>query len=361
MSLQTGTYEHHPIANLFPLMADPELEKLRKSIREHGQRDDIVLLEGKVLDGRNRYSACLMEGIPAKVRAFGSVSSDGESPTAFVMDHNATRRHLKPSQLAAIAAEATPFYEAEAKARQTAGLKKGSSATGELTPGESIVNAIHEAAEPNFKPEPAPAPQSPDDLNQDPGYDVENESQELKKSPPARKPRKAAAEAAASVGVSTSLVEKAKRLQEENPDKFAEVKAGTTTVSAASGETARKAKAKADAEAALENAYQRIENVCGKSLAAAARDGTRLKGRKEVMAYAALADDDMIKIRGLIDDGKTVAWAVKYKAKSLSRTNTIGDLLNRAAAMQGVFTLDIEGWLLSAQRKLAGPTPSAEK
>ncbi len=45
----------HPLANLFPLMNSEELEKLGKDILENGQQDDIILLDGMILDGRNKF------------------------------------------------------------------------------------------------------------------------------------------------------------------------------------------------------------------------------------------------------------------------------------------------------------------
>src|SRR3982074_37568 len=55
--------EFHPLADLFPMMTDVELDELGEDMLKHGQREPIWLYEGKILDGRNRYRACLMKGI----------------------------------------------------------------------------------------------------------------------------------------------------------------------------------------------------------------------------------------------------------------------------------------------------------
>ena len=55
--------ESHPLASLFPMIEGAEFDDLVADIKANGQREDIVLLDGKVLDGRNRYQACLAAGI----------------------------------------------------------------------------------------------------------------------------------------------------------------------------------------------------------------------------------------------------------------------------------------------------------
>lgn len=90
----------HPLADLFPLMEGAELDSLVISIRENGQRDPIVLLDGAILDGRNRYRACIAAGIEPVVKPF-----DGGDPLKFVLNANLERhrRYLNEDQLAMIA------------------------------------------------------------------------------------------------------------------------------------------------------------------------------------------------------------------------------------------------------------------
>jgi len=49
----------HDAANIFPMMSDEEADGLLEDIRTQGQRYAIELFEGKIIDGRNRYLACL--------------------------------------------------------------------------------------------------------------------------------------------------------------------------------------------------------------------------------------------------------------------------------------------------------------
>jgi hypothetical protein len=62
--------EFHPLADVFPLIEGAEFDDLVADIGANGQREDIVLLDGKVLDGRNRYRACLAAGVASRAIAF---------------------------------------------------------------------------------------------------------------------------------------------------------------------------------------------------------------------------------------------------------------------------------------------------
>ncbi|NDB70204.1 MAG: plasmid replication/partition related protein, partial [Methylocystaceae bacterium] len=55
-------YEFHPIADLFPLIEGEEFEALCADIKKNGLRQNIMIYQGKILDGRNRYRACKAVG-----------------------------------------------------------------------------------------------------------------------------------------------------------------------------------------------------------------------------------------------------------------------------------------------------------
>src|SRR5262245_56882290 len=90
----------HPYADLFPLMTAEELDALAADIRANGLRKPIVLLEGKILDGRNRYKACLIAGVEPRFEDY-----TGDDPLGYVNSENIARRHLTPGQRAMIAAK----------------------------------------------------------------------------------------------------------------------------------------------------------------------------------------------------------------------------------------------------------------
>src|SRR5262249_47362275 len=81
--------EMHPHCMRCPRMTGDEVDELAIDIRQHGQRQPGTILDGKVLDGWDRYLACEQAGIPFRARQY-----DGDDPLAFVISANIRRRHL---------------------------------------------------------------------------------------------------------------------------------------------------------------------------------------------------------------------------------------------------------------------------
>jgi hypothetical protein len=109
--------EFHPIANVFPLLEGEAFGSLVAAIRKHGLLDPITLYEGKILDGRNRYNACMEAGVAVRSHEWQGESG---TPAEYVWDKNAERRQLSTSQQAMAAVELLPHLEAEAKERREA-------------------------------------------------------------------------------------------------------------------------------------------------------------------------------------------------------------------------------------------------
>lgn len=100
--------EFHELANLFPMLGEKELHELAIDIKTRGQEDPIITFDGKILDGRNRYRACLMAGIKPKFKEYA-----GTSPITFVLSKNLHRRHLTESQRAMVAAKLATMKQGE--------------------------------------------------------------------------------------------------------------------------------------------------------------------------------------------------------------------------------------------------------
>jgi hypothetical protein len=83
----------HPLADLFPLLQAVEFDELVADIKANGLREPIVLYQGQVLDGRNRYRACEAADVEPHFRKY-----DGDDPLAYVTSLNLHRRNLTTEQ-----------------------------------------------------------------------------------------------------------------------------------------------------------------------------------------------------------------------------------------------------------------------
>jgi len=102
------TLELHELCTMFPVMVGSEFRSLRDDIAANGLREQIVLLGDKVLDGRNRYQACLEAGVEPKFRQY-----NGNDPVQYVLSKNLLRRHLTAGQRSIIVALAANWGQAQ--------------------------------------------------------------------------------------------------------------------------------------------------------------------------------------------------------------------------------------------------------
>jgi ParB-like chromosome segregation protein Spo0J len=106
------SYELHPLCTLFPRVTGAEFAALVADIRDNGLRQPIVLHGGMILDGGNRYRACIEAGIEPSFVEFG-----GGNLVSFVLSANLHRRHMSAAQQAAIVASAQNWAEAQSVGR----------------------------------------------------------------------------------------------------------------------------------------------------------------------------------------------------------------------------------------------------
>lgn len=99
----------HPLAELFPALEGEAFDALVADIAAHGLHEEIVLLGDSILDGRNRYRACLMAGVEPRFVSFDGprapIMFAGRDPLDFVLSRNLHRRHLSESQRAMVGAK----------------------------------------------------------------------------------------------------------------------------------------------------------------------------------------------------------------------------------------------------------------
>ncbi len=105
--------EFHAVADLFPLMQGAAFEELVADIKRNGLLEPILVdAEGRIVDGRNRYRACLAAGVEPRF-----VEWKGEGPLPeLALSLNLRRRHLDESQRAMVAARLAKLLVAKRKA-----------------------------------------------------------------------------------------------------------------------------------------------------------------------------------------------------------------------------------------------------
>jgi hypothetical protein len=108
----------HPIAEIFPDIEGAEFSALVEDIRKNGCLQPLVMYQGKILDGRNRWRACQKLGIKPK-----TVDYRGDDPVGFVLSLNLTRRHLTDDQRAMVGAKIAALGEGRPKTPPIGGVK----------------------------------------------------------------------------------------------------------------------------------------------------------------------------------------------------------------------------------------------
>jgi len=189
--------EFHEVAEIFPLMNDEEMSALRADIKANGLREPIWTYQGKIIDGRNRYRACMAEDIEPVYREWEGEESD---LVAFVVSQNLNRRHLTSGQKAVIALKVLPLLEERAKQRQLATLKQNQS----YAPSLKNFSNGEDQKEPTIS------------QLLDPG-DGRNE-------------KTAAAQAAALIGSNPHYVSDLKRIEQKAPEMVEEIFAGRVKI-----------------------------------------------------------------------------------------------------------------------------------
>lgn len=196
--MKIGNYETHPAADVFPMLDEAQLDSLARDIRAHGLKHPIMRLDGKILDGRNRLSACLRAGVEPRFAEHGE-----GNPWLTVWSLNAERRQIEDKiRLVLIREEinvgADAHDERKRKAQEEANRARSEAARGNQNAAKNS-RASHEAP-------PTPLPPVRDNA--------------------VKEARKSATALAAQTGVSRATVERALALKMKAPEQAERVKAG---------------------------------------------------------------------------------------------------------------------------------------
>lgn len=90
------TYKQHPLGAAWNMLDDDAFKALIDDIDQNGLREKITVYEGMILDGWQRYNACL----ELNIKNIPTIGYDGDDPAGFVLSKNLHRRHATPSQIA---------------------------------------------------------------------------------------------------------------------------------------------------------------------------------------------------------------------------------------------------------------------
>lgn len=189
-------YKKHRL-NIYPEMQPEEFNRLREDIFTNGYdaKNPVILYEGQIIDGWNRYQACMALGVEPKFQTF--TGSEIDAMQIVIRTNN--RRDLTSSQRAAIAVEAEDLIavlKAEAKAAQ---IKAGEQ-FGKSNP--KLVEKIPQAINPEQN--------------------------------------KVRTQLAETFSTNPRYVSDAAKIKAENPEEFAKIKAGSKTIAEVKKENKQK-------------------------------------------------------------------------------------------------------------------------
>lgn len=135
--MDTMNIKFHEVADIFPMMGNVEFEALKSDIANNGLIEPIWTYQNKIIDGRNRYKACLEAGVEPRFKEWIGEES---GLVAFVISENLHRRHLDETQRGMAAARAVEYHKKQARERQ---------AHGQTAPGVTLRENLPEASPDN--------------------------------------------------------------------------------------------------------------------------------------------------------------------------------------------------------------------
>lgn len=135
--------EAHPDAAIFPMMPEDELNELADDIKTNGQQMPILVQDGLIIDGRNRYAACLRAGVNPVFEEFS-----GTDVKAFIVSANINRRHMTKGARAMAVAKMYPDALAYKRGGNSLKIKESGGFTdGYLSQARTVLHHTPELAD----------------------------------------------------------------------------------------------------------------------------------------------------------------------------------------------------------------------
>lgn len=93
--------QFHPLADKYDYLDEADLTRMESDMRVYGfdKRYPIIMFEGQILDGRNRYRAATAARVDPSFLNFSGTLEEAQD---FVVRANENRRHLTPDRLATL-------------------------------------------------------------------------------------------------------------------------------------------------------------------------------------------------------------------------------------------------------------------
>lgn len=107
--------EFHAASEIPPPLLPEDIAAMRASIRTIGLQRPILLYDGKIIDGRNRYTICKELGIEPVYEHYSGPLTPLEIVVA-----NLSHRHMNAGQKAGVALNIEQYEATQAKERQRA-------------------------------------------------------------------------------------------------------------------------------------------------------------------------------------------------------------------------------------------------
>jgi len=135
--------------------------------------------------------------------------------------------------------------------------------------------------------------------------------------------------AADAVKVAASAVEQAGFVKKHDPEGFKDLQKGTKTLHKAVKQAAKEAAKKATGHE-IDQAWERVQTVCGKPFAAAIKEDQvdALSTPKHIIAFSELADDKMKAIVPVLKLGWKLARAMSFLDKEITPATTFAQAID---------------------------------
>ena len=111
------------LQDLIPPLSEEEHRLLEESIVRDGCDTPLIVWNGTIVDGHNRYAICRRHGIPFTYEE--RTYADKEAAMFWMLEHQLARRNLNSYQRSELALKAKDYYSRIAEVHQKAGMNLG--------------------------------------------------------------------------------------------------------------------------------------------------------------------------------------------------------------------------------------------